>query len=115
MFGVKLPFIMTMILLTFVFGLLPVIGNVLSNIVVVVVSLSVSYQVAAISLIFLIIIHKVEYFLNAKIIGSQIKTRAWEILLAMLVLEAVFGITGVIVAPIYYAYVKGELRNANLV
>ena len=115
LFDIKLPFLMTMILLTFIFGLLPVIGNILSNIVIVVVSLSVSFQVAIISLVYLVVIHKVEYFLNAKIIGSQIKTRAWEILIAMLVLETVFGVVGVIVAPIYYAYIKKELRAANLV
>ncbi len=114
-FGVKLPFLLTMIMLTFVFGLLPVIGNILSNTVIVIVSLSFSFQVAVISLLFLIVIHKVEYFLNAKIIGAQIKTKAWEILLAMLVLEVLFGIAGVIAAPIYYAYLKTELKQGGLV
>lgn len=39
-FGIDLPFIRTMIALTFVAGLLPVIGNLISNTVIVVVSLS---------------------------------------------------------------------------
>ncbi len=113
--GVKLPFLVTIILLTFLFGLLPVIGNLMSNTVIVVVSLSFSLGVAVFSLIFLIVIHKLEYFLNAKIIGSQIQTHAWEILLAMLTLEVLFGLPGVVAAPIFYAYLKKELRLAGLV
>jgi predicted PurR-regulated permease PerM len=113
--GVHLPLTKTMILVTFVAGLLPVIGNLISNTVIVVVSLSVSIYAAIGSLIFLIGIHKLEYFVNARIIGGQIHARAWELLLAMLVMDAIFGIPGVIAAPIYYAYIKDELKARGLV
>jgi len=33
----------------------------------------------------------------------------------MIVLEAAFGIAGLIAAPIYYAYIKNELLAARLV
>jgi predicted PurR-regulated permease PerM len=33
----------------------------------------------------------------------------------MLVTESLFGIAGLIAAPIYYAYVKRELREARLI
>jgi len=115
MLGVHLPLIKTMILVTFVVGLMPVIGNLISNTVIVVVSLSVSLYAAIGSLLFLIGIHKLEYFVNARIIGGQIHARAWELLLAMLVMDAVFGIPGVIAAPIYYAYIKDELKARGLV
>jgi predicted PurR-regulated permease PerM len=104
-----------MILVTFVAGLLPVIGNLISNSVIVMVSLSHSLGVATASLLFLVTIHKLEYFLNARIIGTQINARAWELLAAMLVMEALFGIPGVIAAPVFYAYLKHELQAANLV
>ena len=45
--------------------------------------------------------------------SSQIRARAWELLLAMLAMEAAFGVAGVIAAPIYYAYIKDELGNRN--
>ena len=115
LFGIKLPYLLTMILLTFLFGLLPVIGNIVSNTVIVVVSMSHSLVIAGGSLAFLVIIHKLEYFLNAKIIGLRIQTRAWEILLSMLWLESAFGVAGVIAAPVYYAYLKKELRKNGLV
>jgi predicted PurR-regulated permease PerM len=113
--GVRLPLSKTMIMVTFVAGLLPVIGNLISNTVLVVVSLSHSLHTAVASLIFLVTIHKLEYFLNARIIGHHIDARAWELLAAMLVMEAVFGVPGVIAAPVLYAYLKRELSDNGLV
>jgi predicted PurR-regulated permease PerM len=61
-----------------------------------------------------VVIHKLEYFVDARIIGARIRARAWELLLAMLVMDAAFGIPGLIAAPIYYAYVKDELTLRGL-
>jgi predicted PurR-regulated permease PerM len=113
--GVRLPFTKTLIVITFVAGLLPVIGNLISNTVIVIVSFSYSLGVALGALIFLVVIHKLEYFINARIVGSEIQARAWELLLAMLVMESAFGIAGVVAAPIYYAYLKSELSARGLV
>jgi predicted PurR-regulated permease PerM len=113
--GIHLPFAKTMVVVTFITGLLPVIGNLISNTVIVVVSLSVSPLLAVGSLAFLVVIHKLEYFVNARVMGGQIRARAWELLLAMLVMDAFFGIPGVIAAPIYYAYLKNELTAQNLI
>lgn len=114
-FGVDLPLIKTMILLTFLAGLLPVIGNLMSNSLIVIVSLAHSHEVAFASLAYLMIIHKLEYFLNARIVGGRISARAWELLVAMLVMEAAFGMAGLVAAPIYYAYLKNELRAAEMI
>jgi predicted PurR-regulated permease PerM len=104
-----------LIAVTFIAGLLPVIGNLISNTAIVVVSLSVSPVLAVSSLLFLIAIHKLEYFVNAHVMGTQIRARAWELLVAMLVMEAVFGIAGLVAAPIYYAYLKNELAARQLI
>jgi predicted PurR-regulated permease PerM len=113
--GVHLPLAKSLVILTFVVGLLPVIGNLISNTVVVIVALSVSIYVAGAALAFLIIIHKLEYFLNARIVGAQISARAWELLVAMLLMESAFGMAGIIAAPIYYAYLKDELSARELI
>ncbi|MFK3819148.1 AI-2E family transporter [Pseudomonas sp. NPDC089407] len=115
LFDVHLPLTKTLIVLTFLLGLLPVIGNLMSNTLITIVGLSLSIWVAAAALGYLIVIHKVEYFLNAKIVGGQISAKAWELLLAMLVFEAAFGLPGVVAGPVYYAYLKSELRRAELV
>lgn len=113
--GYELPLVKTMIVVTFLVGLLPIIGNIMSNTVIVLISLSVSAAAAVGALIFLVVIHKLEYFINARIIGTQIRAKAWEILVALLVTEAAFGIAGLVAAPIYYAYLKDELANKKLV
>lgn len=114
-FGVHLPFAKTLTILTFVFGLIPIVGNLISNTIIVLTGLTISVTVAGITLVYLILIHKLEYFVNAKIIGTKIHAASWEVLLAMLIFEAVFGLAGLIVAPIFYAYIKLELKVANMI
>lgn len=113
--GIYIPLAKTLVVFTFIFGLLPVIGNLISNTIVFISGLSVSLGVALIALLYLIVIHKFEYFLNARIVGTKINAHSWEILLAMLIFEAAFGLAGVVAAPIYYAYLKSELREAKLI
>jgi predicted PurR-regulated permease PerM len=115
LFGIELPLVKILVAMTFIVGLMPIIGNLISNTAIVIVCMSQGLPVAAASLVFLIAIHKLEYFLNARIIGSHINARAWELLIVMLVMEAAFGFRGVIAAPIFYAYFKEELREKNLV
>lgn len=111
--GIKLPFTATLVVLTFVAGLIPIVGNVISNTVILIVSLGHSFSVAVASLVFLAVIHKLEYFLSAKWVGTGIHASAWELLVALLVMESAFGILGLVAAPIYYAYLKAELRAAG--
>src|SRR5471032_14066 len=94
MFGIKLP---------------------LTNTLITIVGLSLSIWVAVAALGYLIFIHKLEYFLNARIVGGQISAKSWELLLAMLVFEAAFGLPGVVAGPIYYAYLKSELKQIGMV
>jgi predicted PurR-regulated permease PerM len=115
LFGVHLPLTKTMIAITFIVGLLPIIGNLTSNTIVVVVSLAHSPAVAVASLVFLVVIHKLEYFLGARIVGTRIKSQIWELLIAMMAMEALFGVPGLVAAPIYYAYLKSELIDAKLI
>lgn len=115
LFSTPIPFAKTLVVITFIVGLLPVVGNLVSNTVIFIAALSVSFGDAVAALTFLVLIHKLEYFLNARIVGTQIHARAWELLVAMLVMESAFGIGGLIAAPIYYAFLKRELAEAKLV
>jgi predicted PurR-regulated permease PerM len=114
-FGITLPFRKTLVIVTLITGLLPVVGNLLSNTAIVLVSASQSGAIAVASLAFLVVIHKLEYFLNAKIVGSRIHAHPWELILVMVLMEAAFGIGGLAAAPIYYAYLKAELAERGLV
>lgn len=113
--GIDLPFAKTLVAITFIAGLLPVVGNLISNTAIVLVSLGHSFELAAASLAYLVVIHKLEYFLNARIVGGRINAKAWELLIAMVFLETAFGVQGLIAAPLIYAYVKLELGEEGVV
>lgn len=113
--GVEPPFKMTVLIVALIVGLIPVAGNLISNTIITILNLGASLYIALASLVFPIVIHKLEYFLNAKIIGPEIESSAWELLVAMVVFERILGIGGIIVAPVYYAYLKDELRLRKLI
>lgn len=114
-FGIHIPYSKTLVILTFCVGLIPVLGNLVSNTFIILMSLTLSFKVAIGSLLFLVIIHKLEYYINAKIVGSKIKTSIWELLIAMVIMETLFGLMGVAIAPIIYGYIKEELKKLELV
>lgn len=114
-FSVEMPYAYALVGFTFVAGLIPIVGNLLCNVVLTLVGVSVSVTVGLACLLFLIAIHKFEYFINAKVVGSQTKTAAWELLAALFAAEALFGVPGLVAAPLYYAYLKRELSEAGLV
>ena len=111
----RLPYTTALIALTFVAGLIPIVGNLICNTVITLVGVSVSPSVALACLAFLILIHKAEYFINAKVIGHRTHMGVWELLTVMFVMEAVFGPAGLVAAPLFYAYAKQELQAGGWV
>ena len=110
-----LPYTPALITLTFVAGLIPIVGNLVCNVVITIVGLSVSPTAAAACLGFLVLIHKAEYVINAKVVGQRTHMGVWELLSVMFVAEAIFGAAGLVAAPLFYAYLKKELFAARLV
>ncbi|HTJ01121.1 MAG TPA: AI-2E family transporter [Dongiaceae bacterium] len=102
------PYTTVLIMLTFLCGLLPIIGNLASNTLVIGVGLTLSPRMALTALVFLVVIHKLEYFLNSKIIGDQIKNPMWLTLLGLVLGEELMGIPGMILAPVVLHYIKVE-------
>jgi predicted PurR-regulated permease PerM len=106
----------TLIALTFLFGLLPIIGNIISNTLIVGVAFSMTNgpKMALISLMYLVIVHKFEYFLNSKIVGDRIKNPMWLTLLGIVIGEKLMGIPGMILAPVVLHYVKVEASQNKI-
>lgn len=111
----ELPYTPALIMLTFFAGLIPIVGNLLCNVVITLVGISVSPTAAAACLLFLVLIHKAEYVINAKVVGTRTHMGVWELLAVMFVAEAIFGPAGLVAAPLFYAYLKKELEAARLV
>lgn len=102
------PFAAVLVMLTFLCGLLPIVGNLISNILIVGVGFTLSPKTALAALIFLVVIHKLEYFLNSKIIGDRIKNPMWLTLIGLVLGEELMGIPGMILAPVVLHYIKVE-------
>ncbi|MBS0468931.1 MAG: AI-2E family transporter [Proteobacteria bacterium] len=115
LWDLRLPYTPALITLTFLAGLVPIVGNLLCNAVLTLVGLSVSPVAAAACLAFLILIHKAEYVINAKVVGRRTHIGVWELLTVMFVAEAVFGPAGLVAAPLFYAYLKKELKAGHLI
>jgi predicted PurR-regulated permease PerM len=104
------PFRTFLILLTFVCGLIPIVGNIISNSFITLAGLTVSVHLAVGALIYLVVLHKLEYLLNSRIVGGSIDTPMWMTLIGIVVGEATMGVPGVLIAPALLHYVREELR-----
>jgi predicted PurR-regulated permease PerM len=111
---VQLPYGAVVVGLTFLCGLFPIVGNVVSNTVIVFIGFLVSAKVAFIALIFLIVVHKLEYFLNSKIVGARIRNPIWLTLIGLIIGEKLMGVPGMILSPIVLNYVRVEMSKIEV-
>jgi predicted PurR-regulated permease PerM len=111
---VQVPHAPLLIAITFLCGLVPIIGNLVSNTIIVFVALTVSLKLAIGALVFLILIHKLEYFLNSKIIGRRISNPVWLTLIALIIGERLMGIPGLILAPVVLNYLRVEMLKVEV-
>jgi predicted PurR-regulated permease PerM len=113
-FSIQIPYAPVVIGLTFLCGLFPIVGNVVSNTVIVFIGFLVSPKVAIGALIFLIVIHKLEYFLNSKIIGARIRNPIWLTLIGLIIGEKLMGVPGMILSPVVLNYLRVEMSKLEV-
>jgi predicted PurR-regulated permease PerM len=111
---VRMPHAPLLIAITFLCGLVPIVGNLVSNAIIVFVALTVSLKLAIAALVFLVVIHKLEYFLNSKIIGDRIRNPVWLTLIALIIGERLMGIPGLILAPVVLNYLRVEMLTVEV-
>jgi len=112
--SVRLPHAPLLIALTFLCGLVPIAGNLISNTIITFVALSVSLKLAIAALVFLILVHKVEYFLNSTIIGQRIHNPVWLTLIALIIGERLMGVPGLVLAPVVLNYLRVEMLKTEI-
>jgi predicted PurR-regulated permease PerM len=105
------PYAALLLIFVFLCGLLPIVGNLVSNFMLVGVGFTISPRTGLFALVFLIAIHKLEYFLNSKIVGKRIKSPMWLTLIGLVVGERLMGVPGMILAPVLLHYIKVEASN----
>jgi predicted PurR-regulated permease PerM len=112
--AVRLPQAPLIIAITFLCGLVPIVGNLVSNTIIVFLALTISLKLAVGALVFLVVIHKLEYFLNSKIIGDRIRNPVWLTLIALVIGERLMGIPGLILAPVVLNYLRVEMLKVEV-
>jgi predicted PurR-regulated permease PerM len=112
--AIHLPNAYIVIGVTFLCGLLPIIGNIISNAVITAIAFTISPQLAISALIFLIVLHKFEYFLNSKIIGTRINNPVWLTLLGLILAERLMGVPGIVLAPVILHFIKVESSQVEV-
>ncbi len=111
--AVRLPYGFVVVGATFLCGLLPIVGNLISNTIIVGIGITVSPKMAIAALVFLVIVHKLEYFLNSKIVGDRIRNPFWMTLLALILGERLMGIPGMVLAPVVLNYIRVEATRVK--
>ena len=112
--AVHMPHSTLLIATTFLCGIVPIVSNLLSNTIIVFVALTMSLKLAISALVFLIVIHKLEYLLNSKIIGDRIRNPVWLTLIALILGERLMGIPGLILAPVVLNYLRVEMLTVEV-
>ena len=113
-FGLNLAHPFLMVFVVFFCGLFPVVGNLMSNCV-----LTINAFVASgmwgtvICLIMLVGVHKLEYFLNSRIIGGIVHMPMAISLGALIFCEVLLGIPGLILAMPLVLFIRHELENVR--
>src|SRR6266699_1017461 len=112
--AVRMPHAPLLIAITFLCGLVPIVGNLVSNAIIVFVALTVSLKLAIAALVFLFLIHKLEYLLNSKIIGDRIRNPVWLTLFGLSIGERLMGVPGMILSPVVLNYLRVEMLTVEV-
>lgn len=108
---ISMPHFAFLTTMTFILGIIPIVGNIITNTVIAITALGISLNVALLALAFLIFIHKLEYFLNSRIMGASVNLPMWQMLVAILIGNTVMGVPGIMLSPAILHYIKTELQS----
>ncbi|HET6170425.1 MAG TPA: AI-2E family transporter [Terracidiphilus sp.] len=109
----RFPFSPLLVALAFLCGLVPIVGNLISNAVIVGVGFTISPKAGLIAFGFLVVIHKLEYFLDSKIIGRRINSPMWLTLIGLLIGERLMGLSGMVLAPVLLNFIRFEASERS--
>lgn len=114
LFDVDLPFKALLIGLTFLLSFVPALGNIVCNTLMAVVCAASGAAIALLAIVYLILAHKAEYLINAKVLGKMQDVSVAEMLAFLVVGETLFGLFGLILLPIAYLYLRQAVNDRQL-
>ncbi len=114
-FGKVFPFLLTLWLLVFIFGFVPVLGVFISSIPIFFIAYSVFWISAALAvLVLIIVIHAIEaYYLNPKIISSYFQIPVSLTFIILIVSENLFWLAGLLIGVSLFYFIMGLFADMN--
>lgn len=104
-----------MVFVVLLCGIFPIVGNLVSNSVLIINAfVSVGIWASGVCLILLIMIHKLEYFLNSRIIGRIVHLPMAVTLAALIFSEVLLGIPGLILAIPLLLSIRYDFEHINV-
>nr|MDD3720549.1 AI-2E family transporter [Candidatus Gracilibacteria bacterium] len=115
MYNTVFPYILTLIIIVFICGLIPVLGTFISSVPILFVGYSIGGFGTILALLILItIVHFVEaYYLNPKIVSSFLNLPVSLTFVILIVSEHLFGIAGLLIGVSLYYFIEGMLKDAD--
>lgn len=110
--ALELPNPLFLVFIVFICGLFPVVGNIVSNTILTIIAfVTVGLWGAFVCLALLVVIHKLEYFLNSKIISGIVNLPMVVTLSALVICEVLMGIIGLILAVPLLLFIRHEMEH----
>ncbi|MFK7780681.1 MAG: AI-2E family transporter [Candidatus Gracilibacteria bacterium] len=116
--GGPFPYILTLGLIVFIAGFIPVLGVFISSIPIIIIAYSTigGYPVILEVLVLIAIVHMVEaYYLNPKIVSKFLEIPVSLTFVILIVSEHLFGIAGLLIGVSLFYFIVGLLRDIDKV
>ncbi len=108
----RIPYVRFLITATFVLGLVPVVGGLITNALILAAAFTISFKTALIAFIALLVIHHIQYPIQGEVMGEHMQIPAWQVLVGLILGEAVMGVAGMVLAPAVIHYLREEIKTA---
>lgn len=112
-FGKPFPYMVTLALIVFVFGFIPVLGTFLSSVPILIIAYTYGGVPAVLSVVAMVtFVHAVEaYYLNPRIVSSYMELPVFLTFVILLVSERLFGLVGLLVGVPLFSILTEVLRD----
>ena len=113
--GGNFPYIITLSLIVFIFGFIPVFGTIISGIPIIIIAYSFAGIWAVLWVLVMIsIVHAVEaYYLNPKIVSSYVHFPVFVTFLILMVSEHYFGLIGLLIGVPLFSILIGLIEDID--
>ncbi|NDK07772.1 AI-2E family transporter [Candidatus Gracilibacteria bacterium] len=113
--GMLFPYFITLIVIVFVCGFIPVLGTFISSLPILFIGYNMGGFSVIIAILLLIsIIHMIEaYYLNPKIVSSFLNLPVSLTFVILIVSEHLFGMAGLLIGVSMFYFIEGLLKDAD--